>query len=167
MLENNEYEKVLKTLYEKSLILENMSDFHPDLSFWYFDAMAHLDYTISLFAYNADSPRNILSREYMKCRKDKTLEGNLARFDGFMNWLRQNHPDEYEKFPLFIQKIYDPSDMASYRSFRIVLDPNDKKPTPPAVLMMMIDEVFDKAYLASIYNGSSMAHLYAQYMDTC
>jgi len=33
--------------------------------------------------------------------------------------------------------------------------------------MMMIDEVFDKAYLASIYNGSSMAHLYAQYMDTC
>jgi len=103
----------------------------------------------------------------MKCRKDKTLEGNLARFDGFMNWLRQNHPDEYEKFPLFIQKIYDPSDMASYRSFRIVLDPNDKKPTPPAVLMMMIDEVFDKAYLASIYNGSSMAHLYAQYMDTC
>jgi hypothetical protein len=167
MLENNEYEKVLKTLYEKSLILENMSDFHPDLSFWYFDAMAHLDYTISLFAYNADSPRNILSREYMKCRKDKTLEGNLARFDGFMNWLRQNHPEEYEKFPLFIQKIYDPSDMASYRSFRIVLDPNDKKPTPPAVLMMMIDEVFDKAYLASIYNGSSMAHLYAQYLDTC
>lgn len=167
MLENNEYEKVLKTLYEKSLILENMSDFHPDLSFWYFDAMAHLDYTISLFAYNADSPRNMLSREYMKCRKDKTLEGNLARFDGFMNWLRQNHPDEYEKFPLFIQKIYDPSDMASYRSFRIVLDPNDKKPTPPAVLMMMIDEVFDKAYLASIYNGSSMAHLYAQYLDTC
>ncbi|MBP7034735.1 MAG: hypothetical protein KBB00_03165 [Methanospirillum sp.] len=167
MLENNEYEKVLKALYEKSLILENMSDFHPDLSFWYFDAMAHLDYTISLFAYNADSPRNILSREYMKCRKDKTLEGNLARFDGFMNWLRQNHPEEYEKFPLFIQKIYDPSDMASYRSFRIVLDPNDKKPTPPAVLMMMIDEVFDKAYLASIYNGSSMAHLYAQYLDTC
>ncbi|WP_304020008.1 hypothetical protein [Methanospirillum hungatei] len=144
-----------------------MSDFHPDLSFWYFDAMAHLDYTISLFAYNADSPRNMLSREYLKCRKDKTLEGNLARFDGFMNWLRQNHPDEYEKFPLFIQKIYDPSDMASYRSFRIVLDPNDKKPTPPAVLMMMIDEVFDKAYLASIYNGSSMAHLYARYMDSC
>ena len=167
MLENNEYEKVLKTLYEKSLILENMSDFHPDLSFWYFDAMAHLDYTISLFAYNADSPRNMLSREYLKCRKDQTLEGNLARFDGFMNWLRENHPGEYEKFPLFLQKIHDPSDMASYRSFRIVLDPNEKKATPPAVLRVMIDEVFDKAYLASIYNGSPMALLYNQYMNQC
>ncbi|HPY59095.1 MAG TPA: hypothetical protein PLG55_00025 [Methanospirillum sp.] len=167
MLENNEYERVLKTLYEKSLILENLSDFHPDLSFWYFDAMAHLDYTISLFAYNADSPRNMLSREYLKYRKDQSMEGNLGKFDGFMNWLRENHPEEYEKFPLFIQKIHDPSDMASYRSFRIVLDPNDKKPTSPAVLNVMIDEIFDKAYLASIYNGSPVARMYDQYMKSC
>jgi hypothetical protein len=31
----------------------------------------------------------------------------------------------------------------------------------------MIDEIFDKAYLASIYNGSSMAELYDQYMSQC
>ncbi|KAF5086352.1 hypothetical protein KHC33_07355 [Methanospirillum sp. J.3.6.1-F.2.7.3] len=165
MLENNEYEKVLETFYDKSLILENMSDFHPDLSFWFFDAMAHLDYSISLFAYNADSPRNLLSREYLKYRKDQSMQDRLSCFDGFMNWLLENHPGEYEKFPLFLQKIHDPNDMASYRSFRIVLDPNDKKPTPPAVFRVMIDEIFDKAYLASIYNGSNMAQLYTQYMN--
>jgi len=32
---------------------------------------------------------------------------------------------------------------------------------------VMVDEVFDKAYLASIYNGSPMASLYTQYMNTC
>jgi len=167
MPENNEYERVLQTLYEKSLILENLSDFHSDLSFWFFDAMAHLDYSISLFAYNADSPRNMLTREYLKYRKDQSMEGRLSRFEGFMNWLRENHPQEYEKFPLFMQKIYDPSDLASYRSFRIVLDPNDKKPIPSAVFRVMIDEIFDKAYLASLYNGSSMAKLYDQYMSQC
>ncbi|HOJ97766.1 MAG TPA: hypothetical protein PK024_13120, partial [Methanospirillum sp.] len=62
---------------------------------------------------------------------------------------------------------YDPSDLASYRSFRIVLDPNDKKPIPSAVFRVMIDEIFDKAYLASLYNGSSMAKLYDQYMSQC
>lgn len=163
MRENNDYEKVLATLYEKSLILENMSDFHPDLSFWFFDAVAHLDYSISLFAYNLDSPRNMLSREYLKYRKDESMTDRYACFDGFMNWLLENHPGEYEKFPLFIQKIHNPSDMAQYRSFRIVLDPNDKKPTDPGVFRIMIDEIFDKAYLASIYNGSPVATLYDQY----
>ena len=165
MLENNEYVKVLEYFYDKSLILENMSDFHPDLSFWYFDAMAHLDYTISLFAFNADSPRNMLSREYLKYRKDQSMEERYACFSGFMDWLRENHPEQYEIFPLFIQKIYDPSDEAQYRSFRIVLDPNEKKATPSAVLQVMVDEIFDKKYLASIYNGSEMVCLYKQYLN--
>jgi hypothetical protein len=167
MRESNEYEQVLLALYEKSLILENLSDFHPELGFWYYDAMAHLDYSISLVAFNADSPRNMLSREYLKYRKDQSQAGRFARFEGFMNWLREHHPDEYEKFPLFIQKIYDPSDVASYRSFRIVLDPDEKRPISPAVFRLMVDELFDKAYLASLYNGSSMAQLYEQFMSQC
>ncbi|NLV27848.1 MAG: hypothetical protein GXY48_11910 [Methanomicrobiales archaeon] len=165
MLEMNEYVKVLQYFYEKSMILENLSDFNPDLSYWFFDAMAHLDYTISIFAYNADSPRNMLSREYLKYRKDLSMEKNLARFNEFMNWLRDNHPDKYEIFPLFLQKIHDPTDEASYRSFRIVLDPNDKKPTASDVLRIMVDEIFDKKYLASIYNGSDMASLYNQFIN--
>lgn len=165
MHEINEYEKVLQYLYDKSLILENFSDFHPDLSFWYFDAMAHLDYSISIFAYNADSPRNMLSREYLKYRKEKSMNGYLTLFDDFMIWLRENHPAEYEVFPLFLQKIHDPADEASYRSFRIVLDPNEKNPTPSAVLKVMVDELFDKKYLASIYNGSTLAVLYDQFMN--
>lgn len=164
MQERNEYEGVLQYLYERSLILENLSDFHPELSFWYFDALAHLDYSISLFAYNADSPRNMLSREYLKYRKDESLQEQYSLFTGFMNWLRENYPQEYEIFPLFLQKIYDPGDEASYRSFRIVLDPNDKKPTPSAVLRVMVDEMFDKKYLASLYNGSSISGLYNQYI---
>ena len=165
MLESNEYEKVLEILYNKSLILENLSDFHPVLGFWFFDALAHLDYTISQFAYNADSPRNLLSREYLKYRADKIKEKPYSEFEGFMDHLRTEHPEEYEKFPLFIQKIHDPSDKASYRSFRIILDPDVRTPIPSAVFRMMIDEMFDKAYLASLYNGSAIASFYLQYMN--
>jgi hypothetical protein len=163
MPEHNEYEQVLQFFYEKSLILENMSDFHPFMSFWFYDAMAHLDYSISLLAYNADSPRNLMSREYLKNRKDQSIQEPYRCFDDFMNWLRENHPEEYEIFPLFIQKIQDPADEAAYRSFRIVLDPNDKIPTPSAVFRVMVDEIFDKKYLASIYNGSTLTSLFHQY----
>jgi len=166
MHENNEYEKVLETLYNKSLILENLSDFQPHLSFWFFDALAHLDYTISLFAYNADSPRNLLSRELLKFRSDISKKEPYVFFADFMNWIRKEHPQEYEKFPLFFQKIHDPDDKASYRSFHIVLDPDDKKPISPTVFRVMVDEMFDKAYLASLYNGSSMSLLYNQYMNS-
>jgi hypothetical protein len=166
MLENNEYEKVLEILYNKSLILENFSDFHPHLSFWFFDALAHLDYTISLFAYNADSPRNILSRELLKYRSDIIKNEPYAGYADFMNWLRKEHKQEYEKFPLFLQKIHNPDEKASYRSFHIVLDPDDKQPIPASVFRVMIDEMFDKAYLASLYNGSSTASLYSQYIDS-
>lgn len=163
MIDSNEYEKVLETFYYKSLILENLSDFHPVLGFWYYDALAHLDYTISMLAYNADSPRNLLSREYLKFRTDEAKKEPNSRFGTFMAWLRTEHPEEYEKHPLFIQNIYDPENIASYRSFMIVLDPENKKPIPSQVLRIMVDEMFDKAYLASVYKGSTMAGYYSDY----
>lgn len=165
MLEVNEYARVLESLYNKSMILENFSDFHPDLSYWFFETLAHLDYSISLLAYNADSPRNILSRELLKNNAFESKKEPYCRFKEFMTWLRTEHFEEYEKFPLFVQKIYDPKDKASYRSFHIVLDPDSKQPIPPQVLRIMIDEMFDKAYLASIYNNSKMALLYTQFMN--
>jgi len=165
MLEVNEYARVLDSLYNKSMILENFSDFHPDLSYWFFETLAHLDYSISLLAYNADSPRNILSRELLKTHAIESKKEPNCRFKDFMNWLRTDHYEEYEKFPLFVQKIYDTTDNASYRSFHIVLDPDSKQPIPPQVLKIMIDEMFDKAYLASIYNNSKIALLYTQFMS--
>jgi hypothetical protein len=166
MLENNEYEKVLEILYNKSLILENFSDFHPQLGFWFFEALAHLDISISQLAYNADSPRNILSRELLKFKADIIQKEPYSRFKDFMIWLKKENLQEYEKNPLFLQKIYDCDDKASYRSFRIILNPDDKKPIPPEIFRVMIDEMFDKAYLASLYNGSTMALLYKQFMDS-
>lgn len=156
MLEVNEYARILGILYNKSLILENPSDFHPVLGFWFFDAMAHLDYTISLLAYNADSPRNIMSREYLKHRSDLAETAPYNLFPRFLAWLEREHPSDFEKFPLFIQKIYSSSDPASYRSFRIVLNPDDRRPMPSEHLRIMVDEMFDRSYLSALYNESAV-----------
>ncbi|HWQ67918.1 MAG TPA: hypothetical protein VN372_13750 [Methanospirillum sp.] len=166
MLEVNEYARVLMTLYEKSLILEETSDFHPILGFWFFDALSHLDYTISLLAFNPHSPRNLLSREYIRYRTEVSLTGDHAKFPGFIAWLQMNHQEMFEIFPLFIQKIYSPADPAAYRSFRIILNPDEKSPLPPGHLSMMIDEMFDRAYLSSLYNGSKIAQLFEHYIST-
>lgn len=167
MPEVNEYTRVLQTLYSKSLILEDTSDFHPVLRFWYFDAMAHLDYTISLLAYNADSPRNLMSREYLKYRVDQAEDEKLRVFPGFMAWLENNHRDDFEKFPLFIQKVYSPSDPAKYRSFRIVFNPDDRRPIPMEQLQMMVEEMFERSYLSALYNNSSVAEKLSEYIRIC
>ncbi|MFH0968284.1 MAG: hypothetical protein V1862_11445 [Methanobacteriota archaeon] len=167
MLEVNEYARVLSTLYNKSLILEDTSDFHPVLKFWYFDALAHLDYTISLLSYNADSPRNLMSREYLKHRADQAEDKMLKVFPAFLKWLEINHPTDFEKFPLFIQKIYSSSDPASYRSFRIIFNPDERRPIPPEHLQIMVDEMFDRSYLSAMYNGSSMAEYLNEFVRSC
>lgn len=167
MHEVNEYARVLQTLYNKSLILENPADFHPVLGFWYYDALAHLDYSISLLAYRADSPRNIMSREYLKHHSDLAQSEKFRIFPEFLAWLEENHPDEFELFPLFIQKIYSPGDPASYRSFRITLNPDDKKPTPSEQFSIMVDEMFDRSYLSILYNGSPVAQKLNTFSGSC
>ena len=167
MLDVNEYARVLAVLYNKSLILEDTADFHPVLRFWYFDAMAHLDYSISLLAYNQDSPRNLMSREYLKHRVDQAEDAKLKIFPGFLAWLETNHPDDFEKFPLFIQKVYSSSDPASYRSFRLVLNPDDKRPILPEQFSMMVEEMFERSYLSALYNGSPVAEKLNEYTGFC
>lgn len=166
MPEVNEYARVLQTLYSKSLILEDTSDFHPVLRFWYFDALAHLDYSISLLSYNADSPRNLMSREYLKHRADQAQDEKLSRFPGFLAWLEENHQDDFEKFPLFIQKIYSSKDPASYRSFKINFNPDDRRPIPVEHFQMMVEEMFERSYLSALYNGSSVAEKFTEYSRT-
>ncbi len=167
MPEVNEYARVLDLLYHKSLILEEPSDFHPVLGFWYYDAMAHLDYSISVLAYHADSPRNLMSREYLKHRTDRAADPSLQVFPGFLAWLEVHNPELFEIFPLFIQKIYSAKEPASYRSFRIVLNPDDKRPIPAEHLTIMVDEMFDKTYLTSLYNGSAMTRQLDEYLGSC
>jgi hypothetical protein len=166
MPEVNEYARVLQTLYNKSLILEDTSDFHPVLRFWYFDALAHLDFSISMLSYNADSPRNLMSREYLRHRADLAKEKENRVFPEFLAWLEENHPQDFEKFPLFIQKVYSPNDPASYRSFRLTFNPDDKRPILSEQFQMMVDEMFERSYLTALYNGSSVSEKLTEYIRT-
>ncbi len=164
MQDVNEYMKVLQQLYEKSLILEDMSDMHPILKFYYFEALAHLDFSISILAYNFQNPRNFLSKEFLRLRIDESKKEGREKFPGFMKWLSEEHPEQYEQFPLFIQKIYSANDPASYRSFQIILDPETRNATPAGHFRIMIDEMFDRSYLNSLYNESKTAKLYNSYV---
>jgi len=61
MSSDSEYVHVLEHLYEKSLILQDETMWHPVLAFYYMDALAHLDYTVGLMAYHYKSPRVMMT----------------------------------------------------------------------------------------------------------
>jgi len=165
MVETNEYIQALQALYLKSLVLEDMSAFHQVLGFYYFDALAKLDYSISVLAYNIGSPKVILSHETIRRRLDEANNGEQALYPQFMNWLATKSPEIYEIFPLFIQNIYSQTHPASYRSFRIVLDPDSKLPMPAHYFHMMIEEMFDPQHLSMLYKGSRTAKLFDEYRN--
>jgi hypothetical protein len=143
--------------------LENTSAFHPVLGFYYFDTLARLDYSISVLAYNTSSPKVLLSHDAIMRRLSEANSGQHALFPGFMTWLEANNPEIYEIFPLFMQQIYSNNHPASYRSFRIVLDPESKLPIPSRHFRMMIEEMFDQAYLGLIYKNSKLSVLFEKY----
>ncbi len=98
MLEVNEYARVMQKLYGKSLILESPTEFHPVLDFYFTDALAHIDFTLGILAYNYMSPRNIMSMEYMRWRsfveipfvfKDREEGKSKLRPDTMVDYLRQ------------------------------------------------------------------------------
>jgi hypothetical protein len=70
MPEQNEYLNVLDYLYEKTLILQDTSGFNKVLYFYFIDALAHIDYTAGIYAYNIVSPKNIMAGEYLRWRID-------------------------------------------------------------------------------------------------
>ena len=166
ILETNEYAQVLQGLYTKSLVLEDISSFHPILGFYHFDALARLDYSISVLAYNTSSPKVLLSHDAIRRRLDEAKTGLYVQYPHFMAWLEIRHPDIYEIFPLFIQNIYSKTHPASYRSFRIVLDPERKLPMPAHYFRIMIEEMFDPQYLNIVYKGSKGAKLFDEYTKT-
>ncbi|MDO8871330.1 MAG: hypothetical protein Q7V05_01165 [Methanoregula sp.] len=163
MQDDNEYQAVLNHLYEKSLMLHDTGSFNKTLYFFFIDALAHIDYTASIYAYHYESPKNIMGAEYLRWRIDEEKKGERTKFKGFINWLKVNHPDKFASIPSLWQMIYDTENPASYRSFRIVLDPDSKKPIPEDFFYAIIDEFFDQDFLKSLYSDNSLSTLFASY----
>lgn len=163
MQETNEYLPVLYTLYEKSLILQDTGSFNKVLYFYFIDSLAHIDYTLSLSIWQYQSPKNIMAAEYLRWRIDEEKKGDRAKFPGFINHLREQHPEKFAQLPSLWQMIYDTEDPASYRSFRIVIDPDSGKPLPPDFFHVVIDEFFEPEFLKSIYDDASLGNLFREY----
>ena len=164
MLETNEYIPVLQKLYNKSLILESPNGFEPALWFYFKDSVAHLDFTLCILGYNIQSMRNIMSMEYMKWRIDEERKEENAKFPAFINWLKANHRDTFDTLPTLWRDIYDTENQASYRSFRIAMNPAAMKPLPAGYFIKCIDELFNKRFLRSMYAEAPLGKLYQEFI---
>ncbi|MDI6719435.1 MAG: hypothetical protein QMD46_07490 [Methanomicrobiales archaeon] len=160
----NEYFNALRHLYEKSLMLESPSDFHPVLHFFLMDSLAHLDYTLGVQAFNFMSIKNEMSREYLRWRIDEEKKGERAYFPEFINWLKENDEEMFESLPMVWQLVYDRESSGGYRSFRLVIDPDSTQPIPARFFIDAIDEFFDKSFIKSLYKGASLANLFESFL---
>jgi hypothetical protein len=165
MTSDPEYLHVLTHLYEKSLILHDTSLFDKTLYFYFVDAIAHIDYTCSIYTFNYQSPKNIMGAEYMRWRIDEEKKGDRVHFPAFMVWLKEHKPEKFARLPTLWQIMYDPEDSASYRSFRIVPDPDSKQAIPPGFFINLIDEFFDQDFLKSLYEEASLSRLFAEFLS--
>lgn len=163
---DTEYQHMLAHLYGKSLILHDTSLFHPVLYFYFIDALAHLEYTLGLMTYSYQSPKVIMSGEYLRWRIDEEKKGERSRFPAFIRWLKARHPDTFARLPMVWRRVYDPEDPAEYRSFRLVLDPDSRQPIPPSLFYRMIEEFFDKEFLKSLYEDASLAIKFREYLQS-
>jgi hypothetical protein len=159
------YLAVLTHLYEKSLILHDTGMFHKVLYFYFIDALAHIDYTCSIYSFNYQSPKIIMGGEYLRWRIDEEKKGDRAKFPSFVNWLKCEHPEKFANLPSVWQMIYDTEDPAGYRSFRIVLDPDSRNEISTNMFFIMIDEFFDPDFLKSLYSDASLATLFDAYIN--
>ena len=164
MLETNEYEQVLRQLFGKTLMMHNPGDFHPVLRFFFVDALAHIDYTIGILAYNFMSIRNEMSREYLRWRVDEEEKGDRKRFPAFVNWLKANHQESFAALPTVWRIVYDDDNAAQYMSFRLVVDPDTKMPVPAGLFYDSIQEFFAQPFLMSLYNDSKLAKLFEEFI---
>lgn len=162
---DTEYQNMLIHLYGKSLVLHDTSLFHPVLYFYFIDAIAHIEYTLSLLTYSYQSPKTIMSGEYLRWRIDEEKKGDRALFPAFIPWLKVRYPETFARLPLVWKRVYDPEDPAEYRSFRIVLDPDSKQPIGPTLFYRMIDDLFEKEFLKSLYDDASLSVRFREYLQ--
>jgi len=163
MSSDSEYVHVLEHLYEKSLILQDETMWHPVLAFYYMDALAHLDYTVGLMAYHYKSPRVMMTGEYLRCRVDQEKLGDRPKFPAFINWLKEKDPGRFDALPTLWKRIYDGDDEARYMSFRIVFDRDSREPVRPHVYRSLIDEFFKADFLKTLYSDASLASLFDEF----
>jgi hypothetical protein len=161
---DNEYLNVLTHLYEKSLILHDTALFNKTLYFYFVDSIAHIDYTCGIYAFNYQSPKNIMGAEYLRWRVDEEKKGDRARFPAFIAWLKDTHPEKFARLPSLWQMLYDPEDPAGYRSFRIVIDPDSRQAIPSDFFMAVIDEFFEQDFLKSLYEDASLSTLFKAFI---
>ncbi len=109
---DNEYINALTHLYEKSLILHDTSLFNKTLYFYFIDAIAHIDYTCSIYAFNYQSPKNIMGAEYLRWRIDEEKKGDRPQFPAFIAWLKIALPEKFATLPSLWQMLYDLEDPA-------------------------------------------------------
>jgi hypothetical protein len=164
MQADNPYQQALVHLYEKSLILHDTGLFNKVLNFYFIDSLAHIDYTCSIYAFNYQSPKIIMGAEYLRWRIDEEKKGDRAKFPGFINWLRENRPEKFASIPSLWQMIYDTENPASYRSFRIVINPDSRSEIPVDFFYAVIDEFFDQDFLKSLYDDASLSTLFRTYL---
>jgi len=164
MLETNEYEQVLRQLFGKTLMMHNPGDFHPVLRFFFVDALAHIDYTIGILAYNFMSIRNEMSREYLRWRVDEEEKGDRKKFRPFVNWLKAEHPEDFAALPTVWRMVYDDENPARYMSFRLVINPDSNQAVPAGFFIKAVEEFFDRAFLMSLYSESGrLAKLFTDF----
>jgi hypothetical protein len=161
---DNEYFQILRRLYDKSLILESIGDFHDVLYFYWMDAIAHIDFTLCIQSFNYQSVRNLMNMQYMRWRIDDEKSGDRAYFTEFINWLKEKNPEKFESLPALWKEIYDRDSPAAYRSFRISLDPASLQPIAPAFFHRSIEEFFSREFLKSIYQEGSLAQLFDEFI---
>ena len=166
LLENNEYHAVLDKLYSKSLVLESVGDFDPVLYFYFMDTLAHIDFSICILAFNYHNIRNKMNIEYLRWRIDEEEKGDRAYFPEFINWLKEEHREKFDSLPELWRVIYDKKKPASYRSFRIVIDPDDNQPTPVQSFSKWIDEFFELKFVRSLYKDASLGKLFNEFITT-
>ena len=165
MLQKNPYTPEMGYLYHQSLILESPSDMDKVLYFYWIDAIAHLDYTLSALVDNVDSIKCTMTGEYLRYRVDVKKQGDYALFPEFMVWLRDNHRDEFENTPIIWQLEYDPDENGGYIGFRIVLDKDDKRPLTPQFFHDMTDDLFNKDFIAGLYPTGFIAKRFAEFKE--
>jgi hypothetical protein len=163
---DREYVHILEHLYEKSLILQDESLWHPVLAFYFMDALAHIDYTVGLMAYHYKSPRVMMTGEYLRCRVDQEKLGDRPKFPAFITWLKKVHPDRFVALPTLWRRMYDEDDEARYMSFRIVFDRDSRDPVRPHVYRSLIEEFFDAEFLKTLYSDASLAILFEEFRKT-
>ena len=163
MIECNPYNAEMEYLYAKSLILESPSEMDKVLYFYWVDAIAHLDYTMSALAHNIDSIKCFMTAEYLRFRVDVKKSGDYALFPKFMIWLRNNHKEDFENTPIIWQLEYDPDEAGGYIGFRVILNPDSQIPLSPQFFHDMIDDLFEPALLNSLYPNGRLGILFDEF----